>query len=237
MKTGAKVSLKNHRNDLDVIRCLDDSMFFERYVGHKIQPSASIRGTTIPLMLVEKEKVYEFLDFKLMPWIGGRTFIDPKFLESIKMCLMEVFLNIEHHSEVKIGCSYAQHYPQQDSIHIAVSDFGVGIPKSVRKVQADADDKTAIYLACQEGFTTKSNVRNRGAGIPNLMRYVTKSNKGAVLIASGSAQVSASSSFGETKVTARAVDGYYPGTLVHVILKTNTLSKMVEDIQPEEFVW
>lgn len=237
IKSGVRVQLKNHKRNVEVIRYLDDSLFFERYIGQKVFSNSSVRETTVPLLLVKKERVFEFLDAKLIPWISGRVNLAAPSLSTIRMCLEEIFLNIDHHSEVKIGCSFAQHYPQKNRIDIVVSDFGVGIPTVVRRKVAGLDDKDAIWKACQEGFSTQSNVRNRGAGIPNLMRYVTRNNRGTVLIASGRGAVSAVAYDGNTKLTTRSAAGFYPGTFVQIILRTDTLEQMAEDVELEEFSW
>jgi len=237
IKLGAKVLIKNHTKDNKTIRYLDDSGLFERYLKKKVFPSSSVRSTTVPLHLVKKERVFQFLEGDLIPWIGGRVDLAPNSLATIKMCLEEVYLNIDHHSEVKIGCSFAQHYPKKHLIHIVVSDFGVGIPTVVRRELPQLDDKSAIWQACQEGFSTKSNVRNRGAGIPNLMRYVTLKNRGTVIIASGRGSVSAVEDEGKTKITTRSASGFYPGTFVQVILRTDTLEQVAGDVEQEEFSW
>jgi len=237
IKLKVKVLIKNHKNNIEAIRYLDDSGFFERYLKKKVFSSSSVRKTTVPLHIVRKEKVFQFLEFDLIPWIGGRVNLAPDSLATIKMCLEEIYLNIDHHSEVKIGCSFAQHYPKKQLIHIVVSDFGVGIPTVVRRKLPTLDDKSAIHQACQEGFSTKSNVRNRGAGIPNLMRYVTLRSRGTVIIASGRGSVSAVEDHGATKITTRSASGFYPGTFVQVILRTDTLDKIADDARQEDFSW
>lgn len=212
-------------------------MFFNRYIGKKIFNGSDLRSTTIPLTLVDRTKVIEFLGVRFIPWIGYLVDIDSDSLATIKMCLEEIFLNINHHSEVTIGCVYAQHFPQKHQIKIAISDFGVGIPTTVRRKIPELDDRHAIIKACEEGFTTQSNVRNRGAGIPNLFRYVTKANKGKVIINSGRASIIAYPDGSDTKVTAKATSGFYPGTLVDVLLRTDTLEQVVSDVQLEDFSW
>jgi anti-sigma regulatory factor (Ser/Thr protein kinase) len=236
-RIGVKVKLTNHTNNIEVIRFLDDSLFFERYISKKIFAGSHLRTTTIPLRLIRQEKVFQFLEHDLIPWIGNSVHFEPDSLATIKMCFEEIFLNINHHSEVNIGCVFAQHYPHEKQIKIAVSDFGVGIPTTVRRKKPDLDDKAAIELACQEGFTTQSNVRNRGAGIPNLLRYVTKANQGTVLITSGRGSISASLVGNNTNITSRNVNGFYPGTLVNVILRTDTFEQIVTDVLPEDFSW
>jgi hypothetical protein len=70
------------------------------------------------------------------------------------------------------------------------------------------------------------------------MRYITQRNNGTVLISSGKAQLSAVKGNAiESKITARSVDGFYPGTLVRAKLRTDTLEHVVEDTEIEVFEW
>ncbi|MNL53453.1 hypothetical protein D3C87_1767000 [compost metagenome] len=110
----------------------------------------------------------------------------------------------------------------------------------MRKVLPDTSDPAALRIACQEGFTTQSNVQNRGAGLPTLIKYVTQSNGGNVLIAAGVGHLSAAPTPGGThpfKITTRTPEGFYPGTLVRVILRTDTLELAAGDAEVEPFVW
>jgi anti-sigma regulatory factor (Ser/Thr protein kinase) len=216
---------------------LDNAGFFTRYRSKPLRVGAKAKETTIPLALVESRKTSAYLLADLMPWIGRNVGMSTQSLDTIRACLEEIFLNITDHSGVDVGCAFAQHFPNRNIIQIAISDFGIGIPKAVGKVVPGLADQYAIQEACKEGFSTKSNVRNRGAGIPNLMRYVTKRNNGTVLITSGRGQVSAVLKDNETNITPRPVRGFFPGTLVTTVLRTDTIEAVAEDVQPEDFQW
>jgi hypothetical protein len=172
-----------------------------------------------------------------MPWISREVNLSTDTLETIKTCLEEVFHNIEYHSGVTTGCTIAQHFPRKNKICIAISDFGIGIPARVRTKLIDIGDAQAIKEACKEGFTTKSNVRNRGAGLPNLIRYVVQRNSGTVLIHSGGGYLSANRGAKDPSITSREVEWTYPGTLVYVVLRTDTLEQLEVDVEPEVFRW
>jgi hypothetical protein len=236
-RAGVKVFFKNHTRDTDCIRYLDDSEFFSRYLKHPLFEGASPRRTTVPLMLIERDRTTEYLYLKLMPWISDAVNIERSSLESLRASIEEIFHNVNDHSGVGIGCAFAQHFPNKSQIQIAISDFGAGIPKKVRTVLPGMSDPAAIRKACEEGFTTKSNVQNRGAGLPTLIKFVTTKTGGNVVIASGRGEVVCSMNAGRTKLTARQSPGYYPGTLVRVILRTDSLRRAVADVEPEEFEW
>jgi len=216
---------------------LDDSGFFKQYLGATLRPHAALRDTTLPLELVANPKAIGYLYEQMIPWIAIQLNTQSMALATVRVCLQEDFHNIGDHSGVNVGCVFAQHFPKTSELQIAISDFGLGIPSNVRKLRPTATDSQALVLALQEGFTTKSNVRNRGAGLPLLMKYVTLSNRGAVLITSGKGNISAVFDGRGTKITARDRPVSYPGTLVRVILKTDALQALADESEHEEFSW
>lgn len=237
-KVGVKVSFTGHTVNSQANKFLDDSGFYNQYLKKYIFNDHNQRSTTIPLQLVAQQEATHFLYFKLMPWIGREVGLSDNSLSAIRTSIEEIFHNIRDHSGVGIGCVFAQHYPRKHEIELAISDFGLGIPCQVRTKLPDISDNAALKKASEEGFTTKSNVRNRGAGLTNIMRYITQRNNGTVLISSGKAQLSAVKGNAiEPKITARSVDGFYPGTLVRAKLRTDTLEHVVEDTEIEVFEW
>lgn len=150
---------------------------------------------------------------------------------------MEIFNNIDDHagSDVKVGCFFAQHYPNKDRVQVAVSDFGKGIPANVRKVgQAQLEDGQAIMRATEEGFTSQSQPANRGAGLNTLLHEVTDNNGGEVHIHSDRGALSCIvDQSQEDQPTLRETTGVYPGTLISMSFRTDT----IENIPEEEFLW
>lgn len=236
-KLGVAVWFKGHKTRTRCTEFLDDSGFFEQYLKSRIFSGSGLRSTTIPLKLLSQTEFTGYLYMKLMPWIGNEVGLSEESLSALRTSLEEIFHNVDDHSGVGVGCTFAQHYPNKRQIQIAVSDFGAGIPNVVRTKLPKLTDPEALKKACEEGFSTQSNVRNRGAGLPNLMRYVTQRNDGNVLIASGQANLSAAKGLNGTKLTSRSQTGFYPGTLVRVILRTDILEKTTSDAELEPFEW
>ena len=102
-------------------------------------------------------------------------------LASIRGCVGEVFNNIKDHSTLNVGFAHIQYYPRMDTVKVTVSDFGRGIPNTMRDRNPNLNDVQAILTATQEGVTAQSTPRNRGLGLDLLIRRVT-SNKGNVTI-------------------------------------------------------
>jgi anti-sigma regulatory factor (Ser/Thr protein kinase) len=235
-----KVIFKNHSTLTPGTKFLDDSLFFERYLGKRLFTGSSVRSTTIPLNLIHSEGAQNYLLNTVMPWVGSEVGMTPDSLAGVRVSLEEILHNVHDHSGVQIGCTFAQHFPNKSRIQIAISDFGAGIPNVVRQKIPDITDPASLRAACQEGFTTKSNVQNRGAGLPTLIKYVTQNNRGNVLIASGHGTLSSApipSGNPPYKITTRNTDGFYPGTLVRVILRTDTLERAADDAIVEPFAW
>ncbi|MBA3695221.1 MAG: histidine kinase [Methylotenera sp.] len=237
-KAKVKVRFKGHKANTDANIFLDDAGFFKHYLKEYVFESHSARTTTIPLELVANKEATAFLYTKLMPWIGREVGLSEDSLSAIRTSIEEIFHNIRDHSGVGIGCVFAQHFPRNNTIELAISDFGLGIPVLVRTKLPDISDTDALKKAAEQGFTTQSNVRNRGAGLTNITRYITQRNNGTILISSGKAQISAVRDNGvEPKMTARSTFGFYPGTLVRAILRTDTFEQVVEDAEVEIFEW
>lgn len=237
-RKGVKVYFNNHSQRTNGNKYLDDAGFFKRYLKKQVFEESRPRSSTVPLVLFKANAYIPYLFRELMPWISNEVKMSTDTLETIRVCLEEVFHNIEYHSGVDTGCAFAQFFPKEDRIRIAVSDFGVGIPSQVRTKLPELNDQDCLRKAIEEGFTTKSNVNNRGAGLNNLIRYVTMRNSGTVLIHSGKGNLSATpSAAGGTSVTSRDEGWVYPGTLVHVVLRTDKLDRLEVDIEKEVFQW
>ncbi len=232
-----RVFFRNHKLAQSGNIYLDDSGFFEHYVGHKSFLGSKVRPTTVPLELFTATNYIPYLYTKLTPWIGQSVNLSEDTLQTIRACLEEVFHNIEYHSGVNTGCVYAQHFPKSNKICIAISDFGIGIPSRIRTKEPDITDVETLRLAVKEGYTTKTNVRNRGVGLSTLIKYITQRNSGSVLIHSGYGYLSATRGPATPNITSRGSQWVYPGTLVHVVLRTDTLERLEDDIIQEDFQW
>ena len=237
-RAGAKVKVRITKPYSESVEYLDDFGFFKYYCGESLRPHATLRPTTVPLERVQSTKIFAYLNNQLMPWIAERVALEQESVAAVQTCFEEIFHNIEDHSGVKIGCAMAQFFPKNEHIHVAISDYGEGIPTVVRRKLPRLADDEALVKACEEGFSTKANVRNRGAGLPTLMRYVTLRNRGTVLLTSGTGELASRYEDGHTDIRARtARSGMYPGTLVKVVLRTDTFEAMEEDVKPEDFKW
>lgn len=231
------VTFNSKNSSSPPIKYLDDSGFFECIFDRKINDNSNPRGTTVPFLNFTNTEYIRYLYRELMPWIAMEVDLSSDTLSTIRTCLEEAFHNVEYHSGVQSGLTLSQHYPQKKIIKFALSDHGRGIPALVRTVRNFESDSRCIKEACQEGFSTQSNVRNRGAGLAILINYVTIRNGGIVQIRSMNGYLEARAYNNKVQYTTKDMEWSYPGTMVHVILQTNTLETFDEDIEQEVFTW
>lgn len=212
---------------------LDDSMFFKYYLKQNLDSFASLRPTTRPLENVTYDASYAYLD-QTMAWLAVKLNLTKESLGDLKTCLKEVFNNIRDHSSENIGSIFVQQYPSQNRVMVAISDFGVGIPNSIQSHEGyrGVDDAEALRLSVQEGFTTKSTPRNRGAGLDFLLHNVVKNNQGSVYIHSNHGILSSTYVNNGIHTVVEKTGGFYPGTLLEIEFRTDTIQYI-----EEEFSW
>lgn len=122
------------------------------------------------------------------------TFFKRKDLSAVEMSLTEAYYNIQDHAQCQGNAfSMALFDSENEILNVAVCDFGIGIPTSVRTVRPDiSDDKLALIKALEDDFTVGSKIHNAGKGLGNIRSSCTEcdylwiiSNQ-AALVATGS---------------------------------------------------
>ena len=100
----------------------------------------------------------------------------------------ELEQNVADHATTG-GFMMAQHYPKASIVRLAVGDFGLGIPATLRlSGKSYATDSAAIIDAVRP-TTTSTNEAVRGFGLHFLRRDVVDVLGGTLVIASGGGRV------------------------------------------------
>ncbi|MCM3110696.1 ATP-binding protein [Lederbergia lenta] len=215
-------------------RFLDDSLFFEMHLGKTLRDNAFVRDTTLPLKHITTLGPSEWLDNTFIPWLSRTIGVIPINLATVKICMEEIFNNVSNHSDKDSGCIFAQHIPRNDEVLISISDFGVGIPYNVQEILPSLNDSESILKATERGFTTQSTPRNRGAGLDNLIHNIVLNGSGSVHIHSLSGIVNCSKGNNGINYETQTPYGYYPGTLIDMVFKTD--ADLFDD-EEEDFSW
>lgn len=137
----------------------------------------------------------------------------------MRTCIKELFNNIHDHSTLSTGFVHVQHYPNNKQVRITVSDFGRGIPSTIRSRFGAMRDDAAILMATEEGVTAKSQPNNMGAGLAYLIDRITGCD-GKVRIHSLSGNLYCFRDMNGQRKVANQGNGSYPGTLIDISLDT-----------------
>jgi anti-sigma regulatory factor (Ser/Thr protein kinase) len=218
------------------ISYLDDCGFFRMFLGKSLSETAGARPTTLPCTKIRHAEGHAWLEYTLSPWLSGVLGVPSAAIASVKTCMKEIFNNIADHSTEQIGCVHAQHYPQLRQVRLTVSDFGRGIPDTIKTVHAGLDDAQAILTASREGVTARSNPQNRGVGLDYLITHVMANHgKVAIYSHSGSLMCETGDANGDALRIPVLKSGLYPGTMVDIMLPTDRF--VGDEMGTEDLEW
>lgn len=94
------------------------------------------------------------------------------------------------------------------------------------------DDGAALAQAFEEGFSTRTTPRNRGAGLDWLKRYVVDTNGGRVDVCSHQGRLVALPGPDGAVFEPSCARGFFPGVLYYLLLRTDVIEP-VEDSRGE----
>jgi anti-sigma regulatory factor (Ser/Thr protein kinase) len=231
---GIAVSLENLDVSRKVLKYLDDALFFESHLGHKLCSTSELRATTLPVLQLKRTDSHWWLEHTFLPWLNRTTGLSIASLAEIKTCVQELINNISDHTIHDEGCIFGQWYPQKNEIIVSIADFGIGIPVNIRKVEADINDCAAIIKAAEDGFSTKSILSNRGAGLYLLLLNVVLRFNGKVTIRSQSGYVRFEKRGGILYPICNRSCGFCVGTTIDLVISTDHIPPADDE---EEFEW
>lgn len=227
-KEGRKIGF-SYKDYSPPINYLDDCLFFEKLFGQKLNKYASPRNTTNGLEILPIDTIpYSYIT-RSINWLKYSLGFSSKSFSELETSLVEVLNNIRDHSGAKSGSCFAQHYPKINCIKLAIADFGVGIPNKIREKFPEIEsDSLAIEYASRLNVSSMSKPNNSGNGIPTIIGLL-QTNGGSLTIESLKGRLFIDGSIKNYK------NSYYkyPGTLIHMVFRTDTLEEDVE----EEFIW
>lgn len=234
-RCGCRVTYGGTRNNTAAVRFLDDSLFFQQHTGSKLNSHCSPRSTTQPLVQIKHANAHGWIELTLIPWLAKCSGVPISELAEFSTCVKEIFNNIRDHTEFDVGCVFAQWYPNVNRLMIAVADFGAGIPKTVRRVAPHLTDDQAILKAFDDGFSSRSTPQNRGAGLFYLRQNVVENLGGSLTVRSLEGAVGFRKSGNSFTTVPYSTQGYCPGTLIEVEIRTDRLE--FEPFQGGNFEW
>ncbi len=234
-RNGCKVTYFGMDPKKASIKYLDDSGFFSQHLGHSLNENCSVRPTTKPLHQLQHSMSHSWIAMDLLPWLSSHSNVPIAELAEFKTCLSEVFNNIADHTALDVGSVFAQWYPQEEKLEIAIADFGIGIPETVRRVEPNHSDAAAILRAFDDGFSSQSTPQNRGAGLYYLLQNVLDHLGGSLTIRSQGGAVTYTKSGNLLRSVPYEGQGFCPGTMIEIVIKTDQMA--FDTAEDEDFQW
>lgn len=216
-----------------VMAYMADSGFFKLFTNNdNLYKVPQLRTTTLPMKLLFVKESYGWKKGELKYWLQRTTQTESEF-SNVQVAIDEIFNNISDHSMKDNGCVFAQFYPRNREIIISISDFGIGIPNSVRPMYPELEDYELLEKATEEGVSMRSSPGNRGAGLNNIIRSLTNCGIGTVYIHSNYGIIEYKD---KQIVTRQESEGYYPGTFFEIRIDIDN-PELYENDEEEEFEW
>jgi anti-sigma regulatory factor (Ser/Thr protein kinase) len=235
VRQGSEVRFEGLDVGRDCIKFLDDSLFFEQHLGNKLAELSSPRSTTQPLVELRHQVCHSWIHNTLTPWLSNISGVPASGLAEFQTCMSELFNNISDHSTFDVGSVFAQWYPQQNNLKIAVADFGQGIPETVRRVEPSLSDSDAIIRAFDQGFSSQSTPQNRGQGLYYLRQNVLDHLGGKLTVRSREGAVTFGKSGNSLTVMPYKAQGFCPGTMIEFSIDTDMIE--FEEENDGDFQW
>ncbi|MCL2597729.1 MAG: hypothetical protein FWD66_08780 [Paludibacter sp.] len=178
--------------------------------------------TAMPIRRIDSSHIEEYR-IATLQYIG--SFCKGKDLTILSIGIAEAINNVHDHSQSEIGAYvFCQYFPKSNCIKVCVSDMGIGIPYKVRTFISDLSDIDCINWAIQPHNTTKSNDRNAGYGLSNIVDFV-RGNKGYLQIISGTGRYIIRN--GQKYTYENAINSYI-GTLIEFEILVDNLEEKEE---------
>ena len=164
------------------------------------------------------EKYYTNYSIALSQYFE-RTYFPGKDISGLQECIAELFQNILDHAEANGNAFFAISYDKDEGqIEIAICDFGVGIPHTLR--EQFPNECEALQKCLLPGVTAGSQKHNRGFGMENIVN--TMSSSDMMRIISNKAILIKSKSYED--VTPLSYD--FKGTLIHFTISAYSFEDM-----------
>jgi hypothetical protein len=187
--------------------------------------------TAMPIRRVNRENMNYYIDQTQRYF---QTFCQNKDLGVLNIALSELINNVYDHSGSLVdSLVFSQFYPNLNEIKLAVSDLGLGIPKTVnqyfyKKGKEQVSQEDGVKWALKLNKTTESMPYNAGRGLDTVGSFV-EANKGSWEILTEEVQMR-----GNEKgniFTKNPID-YFIGTVIEITIKVANLEdqKIISDL-------
>ncbi len=183
-------------------------------------PGLSVPYREDPVGPIRPNLKDDIIDYLTYEWLGrGWVHVSTKLRDAIVGVVWEIYDNTFEHSNSNIGLfSCGQHFPRLRILQLAVADFGIGIPRNVKRfwqnrgIELSSD--RCLRWAFQEGASTKTQGTRRGLGLNLLKDFINKNH--------GKLEIYSQDSYAlihDKKERFQNINNSLHGTIVNIILR------------------
>lgn len=165
---GYKVTLTSPNSDVNDY-LYNTLKLREYYVGDGASHVESNDDTILNLWKVKPESSIAYS--QSVTDYFNKKFFKGYDMSALKNALDEAYANIADHAKANDNAfSYISYDAEKQKIHIAICDFGLGIPNTLRNANSIYNsDSEALRDSLNIGVSARTNVRNRGFGLDNIL--------------------------------------------------------------------
>lgn len=160
--------------------------FYSVFLGEEPDaPAVDPTGRFIPLTTLENSKSIEAFATDLVPLLHAT----PQTSKAVAYVAHELLRNVFEHSGSRSGAIVGASVAPDGRVELGVSDLGIGICASIRRVHSAATEEDAIALAFAPGVSGATaayggNERNGGAGL-FFLKAITSTSRQRLAVVTG----------------------------------------------------
>lgn len=209
------------------LNAISISEFCDKNYEQSEMLNAIMSATAMPIRRVTRERMPEYIHYAENYF---KSFCPNKNLAQLELSFAELINNVYDHSKSEIDAYvFCQYFRTKNVIKIAVSDFGRGIPGSIKEANIPGIDLNneieCLSWAIQPSNSIKSIPNNMGLGLSNVIDFA-KTNKGNLVLLSGNTKLLVIN--GVVTISDNPLN-YFSGTVIQLELVINNLQENDEE--------
>lgn len=155
---------ENHK----VLQYMTDQGFFVEFNFDSVDKPLRRAHRSRSVMLRRMDEFVGSYPVEVADWLSRNSSVPAEAVrDMVEITLTELINNVFDHSKSPIGCCIcAQAYKDEGKLMLSITDLGIGFLESLLpRYSFLQSDEAAISYAVKEGVSSRSNRRNRGAGL------------------------------------------------------------------------
>lgn len=185
------------------------------YLFEDESPADHKGGSTIPLYAYSNSKELNEAICKIVDILARKTQMSKGVHHAFEWTINEIAGNVLTHSAARCGWIQSVNFKENDTISMVVTDRGVGIPMTMKRMFKLENDVSCIIKSLEKGVTSDPE-NGQGNGLAGALS-IAQANNSNLRIVSGRGYVHVS----KGEIHSEKFHENYKGTYVEFEIKTN----------------